>query len=296
MTQGVGNIQLSRLTLVTALLSDVGCQRSVNEDFALSEAPPAETLEAERKGTLMVVADGLGGHAGGEVASRMAAEVIRRVYYTSPAEPAEALREAFVEANHLIWETARRHPLLRGMGTTCTALAIRGQEAFAGHVGDTRLYLIRGGRIYQMTEDDSEVMEYVRQGRLSREAAARHPEKTSCSRRWVPGPPSRRVSGSAPYGYPLGISFCWCRTACTTLSPMRKCTPSCSTRRRTSPVNVWLTSPKHVAATTTSRSGWCGRPVQKGRRGQSGACLRCCARPGKRGSSHDRQCNWHLSR
>jgi serine/threonine protein phosphatase PrpC len=177
MTQGVGNIQLSRLTLVTALLSDVGCQRSVNEDFALSEAPPAETLEAERKGTLVVVADGLGGHAGGEVASRMAAEVIRRVYYTSPAEPAEALREAFIEANHLIWETARRRPLLRGMGTTCTALAIRGQEAFAGHVGDTRLYLIRGGRIYQMTEDDSEVMEYVRQGRLSREAAARHPEK-----------------------------------------------------------------------------------------------------------------------
>jgi len=177
MTQGVGDIQLSQPTLGVALLSDVGCQRSVNEDFALSEVPPAETSEAAHKGTLVVVADGLGGHAGGEVASRMAAEVIRQVYYTSPAEPAEALREAFGEANHLIWETARRHPLLRGMGTTCTALAIRGWEAFAAHVGDTRLYLIRGGRIYQMTEDDSEVMEYVRQGRLSREAAERHPEK-----------------------------------------------------------------------------------------------------------------------
>jgi serine/threonine protein phosphatase PrpC len=177
MTQGVGDIQLSQPTLGVALLSDVGCQRSVNEDFALSEVPPAETSEAAHKGTLVVVADGLGGHAGGEVASRMAAEVIRQVYYTLPAEPAEALREAFVEANHLIWETARRHPLLRGMGTTCTALAIRGWEAFAAYVGDTRLYLIRGGRIYQMTEDDSEVMEYVRQGRLSREAAERHSEK-----------------------------------------------------------------------------------------------------------------------
>jgi Serine/threonine protein phosphatase len=177
MTQGVGNIQLSQTDAGDGSAQRCWCQRSVNEDFALSEAPQAGTLEAARKGTLMVVADGLGGHAGGEVASRMAAEVIRRVYYTSPAEPAEALREAFVEANHLIWETARRHPLLRGMGTTCTALAIRGWEAFAAHVGDTRLYLIRGGRIYQMTEDDSEVMEYVRQGRLSREAAERHPEK-----------------------------------------------------------------------------------------------------------------------
>ncbi|QUW01698.1 serine/threonine-protein phosphatase [Chloracidobacterium sp. MS 40/45] len=177
MMQGTGAIQLSHMTLVVALLSDVGCQRGVNEDSALSEVPPAETVEAERKGTLVVVADGLGGHAGGDVASQMAAEVIRRVYYTSPSEPAEALREAFVEANHLIWETARRRPLLRGMGTTCTALAIRGWEAFAAHVGDTRLYLVRGGHIYQMTEDDSEVMEYVRQGRLSREAAERHPEK-----------------------------------------------------------------------------------------------------------------------
>jgi len=281
MTQGVGDIQLSQPTLGVALLSDVGCQRSVNEDFALSEVPPAETSEAAHKGTLVVVADGLGGHAGGEVASRMAAEVIRQVYYTSPAEPAEALREAFVEANHLIWETAWRHPLLRGMGTTCTALAIRGWEAFAAHVGDTRLYLIRGGRIYQMTEDDSEVMEYVRQGRLSREAAERHPEKNILLKALGTRPTITPGFWERPLRVSVGDHFCWCRTACTTLSPMRKCTPSCSTRRRTSPVNGWLISPKHVAATTTSRSGWCGRPVQRGLRSQWELSPCGCARPGK---------------
>lgn len=160
-----------------SLLSDVGCQRKVNEDFALYEVPPPASVEASRKGALIVIADGLGGHAGGEIASRLATELIRNLYYAHPAEPGEALRQSFVEANRLIWEIAQQRPLLRGMGTTCTALVARGQEAFAAHVGDTRLYLIRDNRIYQMTEDDSEVMERVRQGQLTREAAARHPEK-----------------------------------------------------------------------------------------------------------------------
>lgn len=173
----VGEIQFADPCLTFALVSDPGCQRKVNEDFALYEAPPPGSAEAARKGALIVVADGLGGHAGGDVASRMAAEIVRHVYYAAAAEPAEALRQGFIEANRLIWETARRRPVLRGMGTTCTALAIRGREAFVAHVGDTRLYLIRDRRMYQMTEDDSEVMEHVRQGRLTREAAARHPEK-----------------------------------------------------------------------------------------------------------------------
>lgn len=177
MTQALSESLRPKEALVVALSSDAGCHRSINEDFALVENPPAATPEARDKGTLVLVADGLGGHAGGDVASQMAAQIIRQVYYTAPVEPGEALRQAFAEANRAIWETARRHPLLRGMGTTCTALVVRGQEAFAAHVGDTRLYLVRDGRIYQMTEDDSEVMAYVRQGLLSREAAERHPEK-----------------------------------------------------------------------------------------------------------------------
>ncbi|MFQ3583231.1 MAG: PP2C family serine/threonine-protein phosphatase [Chloracidobacterium sp.] len=173
--QSAGEVAYPKLTI--AMVSDVGCQRQVNEDFALYESPPATSLQAARKGTLALVADGLGGHVGGEIASQMAAEIIRHVYYATNAEPKDSLRQAFLEANRMILETAQRRPLLRGMGTTCTALAIRGDEAFAAHVGDTRLYLVRDGSIYQMTEDDSEVRAYVREGRMTRVAAECHPEK-----------------------------------------------------------------------------------------------------------------------
>ncbi|MFQ3581327.1 serine/threonine-protein phosphatase [Chloracidobacterium validum] len=175
--RSVGNVSVTYPKLTIAMLSDVGCRRQVNEDFALYESPPPTSLEAARKGMLALVADGLGGHVGGEIASQMAAEIVRHVYYAESGEPEAVLRQAFVEANRMIWETAQRRPALRGMGTTCTALVIRGDEAFAAHVGDTRLYLVRDGSIYQMTEDDSEVMAYVRAGRMTRAAAEQHPEK-----------------------------------------------------------------------------------------------------------------------
>ncbi|MFQ3583241.1 MAG: protein phosphatase 2C domain-containing protein [Chloracidobacterium sp.] len=159
------------------MASDVGCQRQVNEDFALYESPQTASPQSTQKGTLVLVADGLGGHVGGERASRMAAEIIHQVYYATNAEPRASLRQAFLEANRMILGAAQQCPSLRGMGTTCTALVIRGDEAYAAHVGDTRLYLVRDGSIYQMTEDDSEVMAYVREGRMIRAAAKAHPEK-----------------------------------------------------------------------------------------------------------------------
>ncbi|MGQ9898631.1 MAG: PP2C family protein-serine/threonine phosphatase, partial [Acidobacteriota bacterium] len=92
MTPSSNDCLLADITPMIALASDVGHQRSVNEDFALFENPPAEALEAKRKGALVIVADGLGGHAGGDVASQIAAQVVRQVYYLTPAEPGEALQ------------------------------------------------------------------------------------------------------------------------------------------------------------------------------------------------------------
>src|SRR6185295_15957555 len=101
----------------------------------------------------------MGGHSGGEVASSIAVDVITRAYYESRQSPRDALKEAFEIANQKIYQAAIADKALEGMGTTCTALVVCGEQAFAAHVGDSRLYLLRAGEIYLMTEDHSAVVE-----------------------------------------------------------------------------------------------------------------------------------------
>src|SRR5262249_10910821 len=129
------------------------------------------------KGRLVVVADGMGGHSAGEVASRMAVDVISRVYYDWPGDPVSALKTSFIEANREIHQSSKEIQARSGMGTTCTALVLRNGSAITAHVGDSRLYLIRDGQIYLMTEDHSAVMEMVKRGLLTREEARHHPDK-----------------------------------------------------------------------------------------------------------------------
>ena len=111
------------------------------------------------------------------MASNLAVDCISRVYYDNPRDPPFALVEAFHEANRQIFETAQADEGLRGMGTTCTALVLQDGSALAAHVGDSRLYLVRDQQIYLMTEDHSAVMEMVKRGLISPEAARRHPDK-----------------------------------------------------------------------------------------------------------------------
>jgi protein phosphatase len=158
-----------------SMVSDVGCVREINED-AGRFASPAE-VSANGKGLLVLVADGMGGHSAGEVASQMAVDVINRVYYESKSSPRGALEAAFHAANEAIHEVSTRDEALIGMGTTCTALVLQNGSALAAHVGDTRLYLIRNEQIYLMTEDHSAVMEMVKRGLISLEEARHHPEK-----------------------------------------------------------------------------------------------------------------------
>ncbi len=164
-----------------AIRSDRGVQRPHNEDQGRSVHPrDPETLSA--KGLLVLVADGMGGHAAGEVASAAAADVIARVYYESAAPPPDALRAAFLEANRVIHEGARQQEGLNGMGTTCTALVLRSGEAWAAHVGDSRLYRCRAGRIERLTEDHSVVSEMVREGLITEEEARHHDQRNVITR------------------------------------------------------------------------------------------------------------------
>lgn len=162
--------------VVASLLSDVGCVREINED-CIRFVQPGDPGTVDEKGLLVLVADGMGGHSGGEVASNMAIDVISRVYYQEPSDPQSALKNAFNQASREIFEASSTNENLKGMGTTCTALVLKNGAALAAHVGDSRLYLVRDGQIYLMTEDHSEVMEMVKRGLITLEEARHHPDK-----------------------------------------------------------------------------------------------------------------------
>lgn len=167
------------LAFDVAVLTDRGCVREHNEDHGRSVRPGDDATRRAR-GTLVLVADGMGGHAAGEVASATAAEVIARAYYTAPGEPAEALRTAFEAANAAVHAAAEADRA--GMGTTCVALVLRGSEAFAAHVGDSRLYRLRAGVLDRLTEDHSLVGEMVGRGLLTEEEARAHEQRNVITR------------------------------------------------------------------------------------------------------------------
>lgn len=163
-------------TVTFAHLSHAGRVRTRNEDChgAFEPADP-ELLRA--RGRLFAVADGIGGHARGDVASRLAVETLQQTYFgAARSEPVpEALRRAVHTANEAVHRESRLSAGEPPMGTTLTALVIHGAQAFLAHVGDSRAFLVRGRRIRQLTEDHSLVGELVRGGVLSATEAERHP-------------------------------------------------------------------------------------------------------------------------
>ena len=147
--------------LVVASLSDVGCVRPNNED-----SERVRPSEDPRRGSLMIVADGMGGAAAGEVASRVAVDKVSDVYFAPGTQgtPADALKSAIESANSAIYMESVDEPSLIGMGTTCTAVAIVGRELWFGHVGDSRAYRVHANGIEQLTKDHSLAAELERQG------------------------------------------------------------------------------------------------------------------------------------
>jgi Serine/threonine protein phosphatase len=154
--------------------SDVGQVRRVNEDRA--------ALVVDEGGTVLaVVADGMGGHQAGEVASQIAVETVvremRALLSASLDELGEALREAVLRANDAVFAHARAHPACEGMGTTVVAAIARVEGGVVAHVGDSRAYQLTGGRMVCLTEDHSLVNELVKHGHLSPEEAEHHPQR-----------------------------------------------------------------------------------------------------------------------
>jgi serine/threonine protein phosphatase PrpC len=164
------------LTVFGSSLTDVGAVRTSNED-SVSVVIPEELRQLREKGVLAVVADGMGGHEGGEVASGIAVTRVGERYYKERGDPQESLLRAFEAANHEIYEHARKHSKLAGMGTTCTAVAVVNGMAYSAHVGDSRVYLVRSEQIYCMTEDHSATMEMVKRGMLTLAEARNHEER-----------------------------------------------------------------------------------------------------------------------
>jgi protein phosphatase len=164
------------LVLSAAGLTDAGPTRPSNED-SVAVRTPEDVSVLVAKGVLALVADGMGGHNGGEVASGIAAARVPEVYYAEATEPYDALLAAFKAANREIYDAARSGAGPHGMGTTCTAVAVVNGMAHLAHVGDSRAYLVRGGQVYCLTEDHSATMELVRRGLLTREEAARHEDR-----------------------------------------------------------------------------------------------------------------------
>lgn len=161
-------------------LTDVGRRRESNEDDFLLE--PGRGVYA--------VADGMGGHAAGEIASRLAIDTLREVLQrdeplnaaTNREDDAEWLRQAVVEANKRICDSIRLHDERRGMGTTVVAMVQSGRDAIVGHVGDSRLYLFRGNELLRLTSDHSWVNEQVKLGLMNDDAAQRHPMRNIVTR------------------------------------------------------------------------------------------------------------------
>ena len=151
--------------------SDVGRVRSANQDVC-------GEFKNARGYHLLVVADGMGGHRGGETASRLALETIGSVFDSDFGDPETLLARAFRAANGEIHRIGSSDPSLRGMGTTGVAILIGpGDQGWVAHVGDSRAYRLRDGRFDQITEDHSWIWEEVRRGRISADEADGHPLK-----------------------------------------------------------------------------------------------------------------------
>jgi len=196
------------LTLVAA--TDVGLRREHNEDrFAMWT--PDDPLLAECRGTLLVVADGMGGSAAGEIASQLAVDTVVASYRTCDDDPSDvALRRAVERAHAAVRARSQATPSLSGMGTTCTAVAVRGHDLAIAHVGDSRAYLIRSGLGRQLTSDHSLVAQLVAHRLLTPDQARSDPRRNVLTRSVGIGEQLQVDGGPVPGGLETGDTLMLC--------------------------------------------------------------------------------------
>lgn len=164
----------------TGLVTDIGKVRKINEDSCIART--------EGEFSYILVADGMGGHEAGEVASQMAVDIISNnlslnlVSGMSYSEAEEAVRQSFISANSIICTYAHNNHKVMGMGTTATLVMVYKDNMITAHIGDSRAYAVNEDEIKQITRDHSYVQELVDRGELTPEAAKHHPKKNFITR------------------------------------------------------------------------------------------------------------------
>jgi serine/threonine protein phosphatase PrpC len=168
----------NRALMKTASLSDKGKRRQLNQDVVYSSELPVGNLP-----NLFMIADGMGGHKAGDYASRYAVDTIcREAEQSAERNPERILQSAINKANTGIFELSNENRDLEGMGTTVVVATIYGNCLKVGNVGDSRLYIVNGKNIRQITTDHSLVEEMIKMGGLDRESARTHPNKNIITR------------------------------------------------------------------------------------------------------------------
>ncbi len=190
-------------------LTDVGMRRANNQDaHAEVLAPDAEGWL--NRGHLFIVCDGMGAHAAGELASKMAADGIPHTYLKMRDQPAaDAIRKSIEEANDQIFSRGQANPDFQGMGTTASALVLLPQGAVAAHVGDSRVYRLRGKRLEQLTFDHSLVWEMSAAGQVPKDALPGFVPKNIITRSLGPHP-DVKVDLEGPFPLEPGDTFLLC--------------------------------------------------------------------------------------
>lgn len=162
--------------LIIHAITDPGKRGKINED-----AHEVVSFESEDEGTsilLAIVADGVGGHKAGEIASKLAVDaIITTIKESDLSQPLWALKSALLEANHAITSRAQEDESKKGMGSTIACVLIIDHQLYIASMGDTRIYLIRDGRIRQLTVDHTWVQEAIENGMLSPQEAREHPRR-----------------------------------------------------------------------------------------------------------------------
>ena len=192
-----------------ASLSDVGMRRQNNQD-SVTTSVESEREDWERTGHMFIVADGMGGHAVGELASKIAIDTLPLTYKKSACTTnGDALRDAMEQTNSVIFERGNLNREFERMGTTCSALVLGPEGALIGHVGDSRIYRTRNNRIDQLTFDHSLQWEMLKRGQGSPEDIFLHQPKNIITRSMGPEP-EVQVDIEGPYPAMPGDAYILC--------------------------------------------------------------------------------------
>lgn len=171
-----------KLNIEYAGCTDIGVVRTENQDSYGKFPADDLNLDSDR-GQLFIVADGVGGHAGGKEASSMAVEVIESIFLGSgSSDKAELLKNAIEEANLRIYKKSADSINLLRMATTCSALLLKGDKGTIGHVGDSRIYKVEDNHIELLTTDHTQVQELLKKGIITGKEAENYPSKSVLAR------------------------------------------------------------------------------------------------------------------